>query len=154
MLDQRHTFVGSIVATPQSRVAAPLWRAPQRQQFGLAIQMASGIPLNVRSNRELNNDGVASDRPVGVGATRINLPARRNVDLRLSRRVPIARTHAEVIAEVKNLFNTVQWSNANATVATDTAGVPLAALPARGSDLNPTGGYEQRQLQLGFRLTF
>lgn len=155
LLDQRHTFVASIVAMPRIEGGGAALRGlVNGTVVGLAIQMASGIPLNIRSNRELNNDGVASDRPVGVARNSINLPARRNVDLRLSRRVPIARTHAEVIAEVKNLFNTVQWSNANATVATDTAGVPLAALPARGSDLNPTGGYEQRQLQLGFRLTF
>jgi hypothetical protein len=155
LLDQRHTFVASIVATPRIEADnAALRGIVNGTVIGLAVQMASGIPLNIRSNRELNNDGVASDRPVGVPRNSINLPARRNVDLRLSRRVPVGRTNAEVIAEVKNLFNTVQWANANATVATDTAGVPLAALPTSGSQLNPTGGYEQRQLQLGFKLTF
>ncbi|MDP1568437.1 MAG: TonB-dependent receptor [Vicinamibacterales bacterium] len=155
LLDQRHTFVASIVATPRIEGGnAALRGIVNGTVIGLAMQAASGIPLNIRSNRELNNDGVASDRPVGVARNSINLPARRNVDLRLSRRVPVGRVNAEVIAEVKNLFNTVQWSNANATVATDTAGVPLAALPTSGSMLNPTGGYEQRQLQLGFKLTF
>jgi hypothetical protein len=155
LLDQRHTFVASIVATPRVENANAVVRGlVNGTVIGMAIQMASGIPLNIRSNLELNNDGVASDRPVGVPRNSINLPARRNVDLRLSRRVPIGRTHGEVLAEVKNLFNTVQWSNANATVTTNNQGVPVNPLPTSGSQLNPTGGYEQRQLQLGFRFTF
>jgi hypothetical protein len=32
--------------------------------------------------------------------------------------------------------------------------VPVNPLPTSGRQLNPTGGYEQRQLQLGVRFTF
>ncbi len=42
----------------------------------------------------------------------------------------------------------------NATVATNALGVPTAALPTSGDQLTPTGGYEQRQFQLGFKFTF
>ena len=37
---------------------------------------------------------------------------------------------------------------------TNAQGVPAAALPTSGSQLTPTGGYEQRQFQLGFKFTF
>ena len=33
---------------------------------------------------------------------------------------------AEVIAEVKNLFNTEQWAGVNATITTNAQGVPTA----------------------------
>ncbi|MGQ0733121.1 MAG: carboxypeptidase regulatory-like domain-containing protein [Acidobacteriota bacterium] len=156
ILDQRHTFVGSIVAMPRyegdNRVVAGLVNGTV---VGAAMQFASGIPVNLRSNLELNNDGVASDRPSGVARNSLQLPARYNVDLRVSRQVPIGRTKAEVLAEIKNVFNTVQWSGVTATVTTNAQGVPTAgSLPVRGDELRPSGGYEQRQFQLGFRFIF
>lgn len=154
-LDQRHAFSGSIVAMPRYRgdngVIAGLVNGTV---LGVAMQFASGVPVNLRSNRELNNDGVASDRPSGVGRNSLSLPPRYNVDLRLSREVPIGRARAEIIAELKNVFNTVQWSGVNATIPTDARGIPLSPLPTSGDALNPTGGYEQRQFQLGFKVRF
>ena len=155
ILDQRHTFVGSIVATPQFERGGAAGAILNNNVFGIAIQIASGIPVNLRSNRELNNDGTASDRPNGVARNSLQLPSRKNVDFRYSRRFRIqGNMAAEVIGEVKNIFNTVQVNGVTATVATDTQGVPINALPASGKDLVPTGGYEQRQFQLGFKFTF
>jgi hypothetical protein len=155
VLDQRHVFTGSIVAMPRFERGGALGAVLNDNVFGIAIQMASGIPVNLRSNRELNNDGTASDRPQGVARNSLSLPARKNVDARYSRRFRIqGDMAAEVIAEVKNLFNTIQPSGVNATIATDLQGVPTAALPTSGSQLTPTGGYEQRQFQLGFKFTF
>ena len=85
----------------------------------------------------------------------LSLPARKNVDFRYSRKVGLSgRMAAEVIAEVKNIFNTVQVSSVNATVTTNAQGVPTVALPTSGDQLTPTGGYEQRQLQIGFKFIF
>ena len=155
ILDQRHTFVGSIVATPKSNRDGAMGVFLNDNVFGVALQFASGIPVNLRSNRELNNDSTGSDRPSGVTRNSLALPARYNVDARYSRRVRVHSNMAgEVILEVKNLFNTVQTSSVNATIATDTLGIPTASLPTSGSQLQPTGGYEQRQLQLGFKFTF
>jgi hypothetical protein len=155
VLDQRHTFTGSVVATPQFDKEGAAGAVLNNNVFGIMMQFASGIPVNLRSNRELNNDGTASDRPAGVARNSLNLPARYNVDFRYSRRIRFAgNTAAEVIAEVKNIFNTVQTSGVNATIATDTLGNPLAPLPTSADQLVPTGGYEQRQLQIGFKFTF
>ena len=156
ILDQRHTFVASLVAQPTvSTKNGVLSALLNNNQVGLAMQFASGIPVNVRSNRELNNDSVSSDRPVGVTRNSLRLPARYNVDARYSRQFPIGATaKAEVIAELKNVFNTVQWSGVTSTVTTDTAGNPLAPIPASGDLFLPNGGYEQRQFQLGFRVRF
>ena len=155
ILDQRHTFSGSIVAMPRFERDGALGAILNDNVFGVAIQLASGIPVNLRSNLELNNDGTASDRPQGVPRNALNLPARKNVDARYSRRFRIqGEMAAEIIAEVKNLFNTIQPSSVNATIPTNAQGVPTAALPTSGSQLTPTGGYEQRQFQLGFKFTF
>jgi hypothetical protein len=155
ILDQRHTFVGSLVATPQFERGGAAGAILNNNVFGLAVQLASGIPVNLRSNLELNNDGTSSDRPVGVPRNSLNLPARKNVDFRYSRRVGIrGGTAAEIIAEVKNIFNTEQISSVNATVQTNAQGVPIGTLPTSGADLQPTGGYEQRQFQLGFKFVF
>ena len=155
MLDQRHTFTGSIVAMPQINKDGIAGAVLNDTVFGVALQFASGIPVNLRSNLEINNDGTSSDRPSGVPRNSLHLPARYNVDFRYSRRIRFKSDMAgEVIAEVKNLFNTVQVAGVNATVTTNTLGVPLAALPTSGDQLTPTGGYEQRQFQLGFKFTF
>lgn len=155
ILDQRHTFSASIVATPQFERDGAFGAILNDNVFGVAIQLASGIPVNLRSNLELNNDGTASDRPAGVPRNALNLPARKNVDARYSRRFRIqGNMAAEIIAEVKNLFNTIQPSAVNATITTNAQGVPTVALPTSGDQLTPTAGYEQRQFQLGFKFTF
>ncbi|MEZ5420081.1 MAG: carboxypeptidase regulatory-like domain-containing protein [Vicinamibacterales bacterium] len=159
LLDQRHTFVGSIVARPQIDGGNAVTRAIVNGTIvGLAMQFASGVPVGLRANPgEINNDGINSDRPAGIGRNSLNLPARKNVDLRLSRQVSIGGSRRlEAIAEVKNLFNTVQWSSVTGTaIPVDRAtGLPTGTVPTSGDQLIPTGGYEQRQLQFGFKFVF
>jgi carboxypeptidase family protein/TonB-dependent receptor-like protein len=167
-LDTRHTFNGSIVATSSFRRGS---RAVQAllsdNQVGLVVQFNSGIPLNVRSNRDLNGDGTGNDRPLFVGRNSVYLPARWNVDARLSRFIPInGSRRVEVLAEFKNIFNTVQVSGVNRGITVDTAGNPLipiqfgstrsdfTSVPTDGNDYPATGGYEQRKFQLGFKFYF
>ena len=130
--------------------------APFQSQLGVLIQMNSALPFNIVSNRDLNNDGFANnDRPVNVGRNSMYLPARYNVDMRYSRFVPFrGNLRAEVIGELKNVFNTVQWSGVTSTIAVDTLGNPLAPIPTTAEGFRPNGGYEQREFQLGFRLRF
>ena len=156
MLDQRHTFVGSIVATPQFERDGAAGAILNNNVFGVAMQLASGIPVNLRSNLELNNDGTASDRPIGVPRNSLTLPARKNVDFRYSRRFRIQGSMAaEVIAEVKNVFNTVQVVERERHGHDQRAGrADRRRCRRRASQLTPTGGYEQRQFQLGFKFIF
>ena len=109
VLDQRHTFTGSIVAMPRYEGGAAalrglvngtisVWRCSSRAACRSASAATPG---------RLNNDGIGSDRPSGVPRNSLNLPARYNVDLRLSRQIGLGgATKAEVIAELKNVFNT------------------------------------------------
>ena len=159
VLDQRHTFTGSIVARPTIDGGNAITRGIVNGTIiGVAMQFASGVPINLRANPgEINNDGINSDRPSGIPRNSLNLPARYNTDLRLSRQVVLGGSRrAEVIAEVKNVFNTVQWSSVTGTaIAVNAAtGLPTGNVPTSGDQLIPTGGYEQRQLQFGLRFVF
>ena len=158
VLDTRHTFAGSIVAAPAINVSNPVGRAVLNDnQFGVMLQFNSGLPFNVRSNQDLNKDGLLSDRPLGVGRNSLYLPHRYNVDLRYSRFIPIrGSVRAEVVAEFKNLFNNRQTAGVNRVVSTDPGGNPVAAIPATADDFPMSGrsGYEARQFQVGFKVNF
>ena len=67
--------------------------------FGIALQFASGIPVTLRSSRELNNDAIGADRPLGV--TRNSLQPAGALQRRLPLFAPLpvnGNTAAEVMA--------------------------------------------------------
>ena len=75
--------------------------------------------------------------------------------MRYTRWIPIAgSTRGEVIVELKNVFNTRQLSGINTQIAVDAAGNPLSAIPSDPYDFVNPSGYEQRKLQLGFKVRF
>lgn len=151
-LDTRHNFAGSIVAMPAFDVGGGLLSAlVNGNQVGLMLQFNSGLPVNLRSNLDLNGDGVLADRPLFIGRNSLYLPARYNVDARFSRFIPVRGTmRLEVAAE----FNTVQTAAVNRIITTNALGEALVAIPDDSSALQPTAGYEQRQFQLGFKFYF
>ena len=158
IMDTRHSFAGSIVASPEWKGDSELLnRLLNNNQIGVMLLLNSGLPQNLRSNRDLNGDGILADRPLNVARNSVYLPARYNVDMRYSRLIPISGARkAEVLVEVKNLFNTQQTSAIARVITTDTLGVPASAIPADGSafPIAGRGGYEARQLQIGFKFRF
>ncbi|HWQ00058.1 MAG TPA: TonB-dependent receptor [Vicinamibacterales bacterium] len=156
LMDVRHNFAGSLVAAPRLAGGPRLLRAlVDDNQVGLLLQFNSGLPFNVRAADDLNRDGVLADRPNGIGRNAVYLPARWNVDLRYSRFVPVrGAVRLEILGELKNLFNTVQTASVNRIVRTSPLGDALVPVSRRGKDYPPTGGYEQRQFQLGFKVHF
>ena len=126
-----------------------------QNEIGLLLQFNSGLPVNIPANQDLNKDGTNSDRPLFVARNSLYLPARKNVDMRYTRWIPIAgSTRGEVIVELKNVFNTRQLSGINTQIAVDAAGNPLSAIPSDPYDFVNPSGYEQRKLQLGFKVRF
>jgi hypothetical protein len=149
--NQTHTFVFSGVVAPRVE-GSGLGRALlNNNQLGFVVQANSGLPFNIRSNQDLNRDTVSNDRPLGIGRNTGRLGRVFNVDARYSRFIPLGRVRAELFGEAKNLFNSKNVATVNRVVATDAAGNPLAALP---SPFPPTGGYQQRQFQLGAKVSF
>jgi hypothetical protein len=155
-LDMRHNFTGNIVYSSSSSSSNPVIRTLLTgNEIGILMQFNSGLPVNILANRDLNGDGVNSDRPLNVGRNPLYLPARKNVDLRYTRWVPVHKSvRGEVVMEMKNVFNTEQMSSITTTTAVDTLGNPLAAIPTDPYQFMNPSGYEQRKFQLGFRVRF
>jgi hypothetical protein len=121
-------------------------------QVGVVVQANSGLPYSIRSNRDLNLDGITdADRPNGIERNSRTLGRFSTVDLRYSRFVPLAGIRAEGFAEFKNLLNQRSVRAVNSVVATDPAGNPTAPIP---DEFPVTQTYEPRQFQLGVRVHF
>ena len=149
--NQTHTFVFSGVVAPRVEGNGVGRAILNNNQLGFVVQANSGLPFNIRSNQDLNRDSVSNDRPLGIERNTGRLGRVFNVDARYSRFIPFGRVRAELFGEAKNFFNTRNVAAVNRVVATDAAGNPLAALP---SPFPPTGGYQQRQFQIGAKVSF
>jgi hypothetical protein len=155
-LDIRHSFNGNVVYLSENHSSSAVVRQLlSGNQIGVLLQINSGLPVNIPASRDLNGDGVGSDRPLFVARNSLYLAPRKNVDLRYTRMIPIrGSVRAEVIAELKNVFNIEQLSNINTTTTVDTLGNPLTPIPGDPYQFVNPSGYEQRKFQLGFKLRF
>jgi hypothetical protein len=155
-LDMRHNFTGNIIYTSTSESSNSVVRGLLNgNELGILLQFNSGLPLNQQSNLDLNKDGVTSDRPLNVSRNALYLPARKNVDLRYTRSFPLGGSvKAQLIAELKNVFNTPQLMNVTTTITTDALGNPVTAIPSDPLQYPNPVGFEQRKFQLGFKVRF
>jgi hypothetical protein len=148
----KHTFILSGVLQPQLEGDGLGAALINNNQLSLIIQANSGLPYNIRSNRDLNLDGISSDRPNGVARNSGELGSYFQVDARYSRFIPIGeRIRMELFGEAKNLFNTENVRAVNSVVTTDALGNPTSSIP---SEFPVTGYYAQRQFRLGLNVKF
>ena len=155
-LDMRHNFTGNIVYTSRNSSDNAVVRSVLNgNEIGVLLQFNSGLPVNIPSNRDLNGDGATGDRPLNIARNPLYLPVRKNVDLRYTRWIPLYRSmRAEVIAELKNVFNTEQLSGITTSTPVDTAGNPINPIPSDPYEFSNASGFEQRKFQIGFRVRF
>ena len=149
---QTHTFVVSTVIAPE--VTGTGWAAAvaNNNQLGLILQANSGLPFNIRSRTDLNQDGVTNDRPNAIDRNAGRLGRVVYLDLRYSRFVPAGESRrVELFFEAKNLFNTQNIATVTRDVTTSSSGELTAPLP---SPFPPLTAYDQRQMQLGFKFVF
>jgi hypothetical protein len=155
--NQTHTFALSTVFAPTFSGSGLGVALANNNQVGVILQANSGLPFNIRSNRDLNLDGVTNDRPLGIERNAGRLGSVAYLDLRYSRFVRLDdRRRVEVFFEAKNLFNRLNLAGVNRVVTTDLAGNPAAPIVFSGSDYPDAGksGYDQRQMQLGVKFVF
>jgi len=149
--NQTHTFVFSGLLAPKVSGSGVGPALLNNNQLGFILQANSGLPFNIRANRDLNLDGVQNDRPVGIDSNTGRLGRVFNVDARYVRFIPLgAHLRSELFVEAKNIFNTQNVASVNRVVAVDAAGnatVPLDSLPQ-------LTGYLQRNVQAGLKLSF
>jgi hypothetical protein len=155
-LDMRHNFTGNVVYTSSNKSDNAVVRGLLNgNEIGVLLQFNSGLPVGTPANTDLNKDGILSDRPLGVARNALYLPTRKNVDLRYTRMIPIhASTRAEVVAELKNVFNTEQLQGVTTSIPVDAAGNPLSPIPDDAYQFTGASGFEQRKFQIGFRFRF
>jgi hypothetical protein len=150
--NQTHTLAVSAVIAPSvagSGLGAALLN---NNQFGVIVQANSGLPFNIRSNLDLNRDGVFNDRPNGIERNSGRLGTVFNLDMRYSRFIPFGGTmRGELFVEAKNLFNTENIQTVNRVVTTDALGNPVSPIPGTFAG---TAGYDQRLMQLGVKFSF
>ena len=149
------TVVGTSLSA-QSQASNPLVRSLlSGNQIGLIFTFNSGLPVNIPGNRDLNGDGVVNDRPIGIERNSLYLPAQKVVDIRYTRLIPLhGSVRAEIIAELKNAFNTELLSGITTTQTVDAVGSPTATIPTDPYQFVNPSGAEQRKFQLGFKVRF
>jgi hypothetical protein len=148
--NQTHTFVLSGLIQPKVSGGGLGAALLNNNQLGFIAQLNSGLPFNIRSNRDLNLDGVQNDRPIGIDRNTGRLGRVMNVDFRYVRFFPFGRVRPELFVEAKNVFNVVNVSGVNRVVAVDALGNPTATLAFPGT----TGYPLQRGVQAGVKVAF
>jgi hypothetical protein len=148
--NQMHTFVLSGLIQPKVSGGGVGAAILNNNQLGFIVQANSGLPFNIRSNRDLNLDGVQNDRPIGIDRNTGRLGRVLNVDMRYVRFFPFGRLRPELFVEAKNVFNVVNVSGVSRVVAVDAVGNPTAPLAFPGT----TGYPLQRGVQAGVKVSF
>jgi len=155
--NQTHTFSVSTVLAPTMSGSGIGPALVNNNQLGIILQTNSGLPFNIRSNLDLNQDGVNNDRPLNIERNDGRLGRVFYLDLRYSRFIPLRDTmKGELFFEAKNLFNTQNIAGVNRVVTTDALGNPASPIVFDGSDYPTAGksGYDQRTIQLGLKFIF
>ena len=130
--DQRHRFVFS-----------GSYMAPGSMQLSTIVTVASGRPYTILAGADLNGDGNGgalpldraranpSDESTAVSRNSATLPKRATVDIRVSRRFPLAgRASVDAMLEVFNLFNRTNYTEVNNIFGT--GAFPSSPLPTFG----------------------
>jgi hypothetical protein len=160
--NQTHTFALSTLLQPKVSGDGIGAKLINNNQLGLILQANSGLPFNIRTNRDLNGDGLATnDRPIGIGRNTGKLGSSVTLDGRYVRFFNFGKRRLEIFGEGKNLLNRLSISGVNRIVATDAAGNPVTAIPSTiircGSPaITPCANatYDARSLQIGAKITF
>lgn len=126
---------------------AGIFQLPYEFKFGTITTISSGIPFNITTGFDANNDGVANDRPLGVIRNTGSGPMFSSVDIRLSKRFILGarREHGTKYLEARvdafNALNQVNATNFVGVLSSPLFGRANAAQPARQIQLSLKGSF-------------
>ena len=129
--DQRHRF--NLLGTIK---AGRLFNA------GVALQAESGRPYSVTTGHDDNHDGLALDRPAGVGRNTLEGPGYASLDLRLSKDFMLDASKKEkspkltAAIDAFNVTNRVNYSTYIGNLSSPFFGRAIASRPARRLQLS------------------
>lgn len=138
--DVRHRFVGNVI-----------YQLPWQIQVGTILTANSAPPFNITLGTDTNRDGDNNDRPAGVGYNSGRGDRFFQADIRTSKKVTIGRVSGEILWEMFNVFNTVNFNNFNGNQSA-AAGVTANGIPTGFG--RPRQAFDPFQAQLGFKMTF
>ena len=124
-LDRRQSF--NLLGT----VSAATWF-----KLGIALQVQTGAPYSQTTGRDDNRDGLALDRPAGVGRNTLQGPGYLGLDLRWARDFALTRKKekgpvATAAFDVFNVLNRVNYGSFVGNLSSAFYGQPVSSLPAR-----------------------
>jgi hypothetical protein len=128
--DQRHKF------DMLSSLEAGKWI-----NFGTALSVYSGKPVNITTGNDENNDGLALDRPAGLPRNTLHGPGFVGLDLNLAHDFPFTKegNKGPTATVTLNSFNVLNHANDMTyigVVGSPFFGAGVAALPPRRMQLN------------------
>jgi Carboxypeptidase regulatory-like domain len=113
---------------------------PLAFRFGTVVVLNSGIPYNITTGVDTNNDTVANDRPPGVDRNTGRGPGFAQVDVHLSRPFHFEknkhRPRVELGVDAFNVMNTVNYKDYIGTLTSPFFGRANAANPPREVQLS------------------
>jgi len=138
--DVRHRFVSNVI-----------YELPYGVQVGGIVTASSAAPYNITTGSDANRDGDNNDRPAGVGFNTGRGDSLLQTDLRVSKRFDLGRARGEVLWEMFNLFNSVNFTNyqGNQSAAPGVTGTGIPTGFGR-----PRQAFDPLQAQLGLKLSF
>jgi hypothetical protein len=138
--DVRHRFVSNVI-----------YELPYGIQVGGIVTGNSAPPYNIITGTDLNRDGDNNDRPAGASFNAGRGDGFFTTDVRVSKKFRFGRGSGEVLWEMFNLFNTVNFNNyqGNQSSAAGQTSTGIATGFGR-----PLQAFDAFQAQLGFKLTF
>jgi hypothetical protein len=138
--DVRHRFVSNVI-----------YEIPFSIRLGGIVTANSAPPYNITTGVDANRDGDNNDRPANVGYNAGRGDKYFQTDVRISKSFAIAHARAEVLWEMFNVFDTVNFNNFNGN---QSAAPGVTATGIATGFGQPRQAFDPFQGQLGFKLTF
>lgn len=138
--DVRHRFVSNVI-----------YQLPWAIQIGTIVSANSAPPFNITLGTDVNRDGDNNDRPAGVGYNDGRGDRFFQADIRTSKKITIGRVSGELLWEMFNVFNTVNFNNYQGNQSS-AAGQTATGIPTGFG--RPRQAFDPFQAQLGLKLTF
>lgn len=109
--------------------------------FGVALSLYAGKPVDITTGGDDNHDGIINDRPTGVGRNTLPGPGTLNLDLNVSHDFQLSKANKEskILSVSLNSFNVLNHPNYVTyigTVSSPLFGQPVAAQPPRRMQLD------------------
>ena len=111
------------------------YNLPKGIKLGTILSMISGMPFNIITGTDDNNDTVLNDRPPGVGRNTGKGPGYLGLDVHLAKqfmyRGENSKANIEISGDAFNVLNRVNYMNFEGTLTSPFFGRANDSLPAR-----------------------